>query len=204
MQSDEEHTQHQVHAFTVTGYGGLCNVFTAEELQAAMRLQLIEDTIFRVFVFQTSYSDTRTGEGIYSVVDEKMVLVEEFGVCVGVAARMLPECSLMPKPPSTILRFPDKADHHRGRKDSHDTSPPQDEMEEERRCNLLRAFPYLGDYRIIAIFVALLDDCVGDLQREGTTVSAEAITARTHFTLELSAGYVAILEDQQSRMHAEG
>ena len=164
-----------------------------------MRLQLIEDTIFRVFVYRMSYSDTRTGEGIYSVVDEKMVLVEEFGVCVGIAARMLPECSLMPKPPSTILRFPDKADRHRGRKGSHDVSPPRDEIEEERRCRLLRAFPHLGDYRIITIFVGLLDDCVGNLQREGIEVTAEAITARTHFTPELVDCYLTIVTEQQRR-----
>ena len=127
MQPDE-HTPQQENAFTVSGYGGLCNVFTPEKLQEAMQLHLIEDTIFRIFVYRMSYADTRTGEGIYSVIDEQMVLVEEFGVCVGIAARMLPKCSLLPKPPSTILRFPDKADRHRRRKDSHDISPPRDEM----------------------------------------------------------------------------
>lgn len=202
---DQTPQQEQVEAFTVSGYGGVMNVLSEEELRVAMQRQLIVHTTFRVRVYRMRYTDTRSGEGIYTVVDDHTLIVEELGVCQGLAVKLLPERSLQPKEPlpANVLPFPDKVDRTRARQARQDVPLPQDDLEEERRCRMLAALPHLGDYVMIVIILDLLDDCSTKIQHEGKVVTPDAIIDRTHFSVELVTTYLTIVQDQQTRKQME-
>lgn len=193
-------------AYTITGFGGYLVAWNEEEARSAVRQQLIEKTTFKVFPFRTCFADTRTGGALYEVTSATSVRIqEEVGSCTGFLAHLLPELTLVTahkeqpqrrtKATSKVLPFPNETQRLLRQRGTRTVPPPRDEQEEELRCRLLRAFPTLGDYALILIFIDGLNSGIEDLQRAQRPLTAANLTQCTTYSEHLTSTYLTLLEE---------